>query len=999
MFNRILLFGIIGILQFITIYPQTPPYYHYTTSDGLASSTVFNIIQDRNGLIWFGTLNGISKFDGKRFTSFTTNQGLNSNTITSMVEGDKGELYIGNYEKGINVLRNGKIENYCSDINGKSFATSYLLLIPTGKYENKIYAYRSIGGISVIDEKRPFGFSNYIIIPQNAYVYKLAELSSGAIMALTSTGLYNFNGGALSQLHIKGFPDSYVYCYASGLKGSYFVGTSGIIYQIKDNIVIRSYRTEMYPGNNDVVSILSDKNNNIWFSIMNKGFFLIRNGSDKIIDIGKKMGLQNTLVNDYLEDREGNIWISTFGKGVYCLNNLYIRSYNENDGLSNNNIYSIVKDKSGKLIIGTFNGLNIWENGKFTPLISSARNTISEYIHCIRLINNNVYTGASIGGHDFIKINYKGLNFSLFDQPSFCKTSDGMYLFGTWINSFLIQKELKRTVSTSTQYIVFGDSLKNNRINDIFEDTYKNIWIASNLGLCKLSNFSNKSGKPEWKKTFFTSDLVMSSRIATIVQDNENNIWFAGEKGIAKYNLKNDTVISYTNISGNDLSSSTSIVTDSRKRIWIGNMKGLYLFDGHSIKHLNKQTGLPSDEVYSLSFDKENNYLYAGTSNGITFLDINLYDKYIPASPVVKIFSIKAGDSVYTHYDNLIFQPEQHNVYIDFRALNYSSPGSMRYKYYLNGEWKETDNDFLDFISLENGKYDLQIMAKSQNTDWGKPYLLSFRILPRFVETIWFNILIIFVLVSLSVAIITWRLKRNNKKIREELELTERINELKHHALSAMMNPHFIFNSLNSVQYLINCQRNEEANDYIAIMAKLIRKNLDTAGNGFILLSDEITRLKLYLDLEKLRFQDRFTYEIITGPDVNTNSIMIPNMIIQPFAENSLWHGIINSGNNGILTVSFTFADVEIESLITSSLIIRITDNGIGILQASKNKKEDHISKGIQIIEERLRLLSSKMQLPQPIMFEDLSSRDGNAHGTEIIISLPQPLYKIIIPE
>jgi LytS/YehU family sensor histidine kinase len=182
-------------------------------------------------------------------------------------------------------------------------------------------------------------------------------------------------------------------------------------------------------------------------------------------------------------------------------------------------------------------------------------------------------------------------------------------------------------------------------------------------------------------------------------------------------------------------------------------------------------------------------------------------------------------------------------------------------------------------------------------------------------------------------------------------------------------------------------------------MAKLIRKNLDTAGNGFILLSDEISRLKLYLDLEKLRFQDRFSFEIITGPDVNTDSIMIPNMIIQPFAENSLWHGIINSGNNGVLTVSFTFADVEIECLITSSLIIRITDNGIGILQASKNKKEDHISKGIQIIEERLRLLSSKMQLPQPIMFEDLSSRDGNAHGTEIIISLPQPLYKIIIPE
>ena len=97
-----------------------------------------------------------------------------------------------------------------------------------------------------------------------------------------------------------------------------------------------------------------------------------------------------------------------------------------------------------------------------------------------------------------------------------------------------------------------------------------------------------------------------------------------------------------------------------------------------------------------------------------------------------------------------------------------------------------------------------------------------------------------------------------------------------------------------------------------------------------------------------------------------------------------------------MITISFTFEDVEIDSNLCKSLIIRITDNGVGINSAIKNKKEDHISKGIQIIEERLKLLSTKMQLPQPIMFEDLSSRNDNSHGTEVIISLPQPLYKIV---
>jgi LytS/YehU family sensor histidine kinase len=126
---------------------------------------------------------------------------------------------------------------------------------------------------------------------------------------------------------------------------------------------------------------------------------------------------------------------------------------------------------------------------------------------------------------------------------------------------------------------------------------------------------------------------------------------------------------------------------------------------------------------------------------------------------------------------------------------------------------------------------------------------------------------------------------------------------------------------------------------------------------------------------------------------------MIPNMIIQPFVENTLWHGIIDSGNHGLLTVSFAFEDIDIDSVLCKSLIIKITDNGIGINEARKNKKEDHISKGIQIIEERLILLSARLQIPKPILVEDLSSRNGNSQGTEVIISLPPQLYQIITPE
>ncbi|MCK9422258.1 MAG: histidine kinase, partial [Bacteroidales bacterium] len=892
--------------------------------------------------------------------------------------------------------RNGRIENYCSEINGKSFALSYLMLVPSGNDEQKLYAYRTGGVINSITAKKQTRLITHTISTNPVRINRLAILRNSEVIALTPTGLFSFHNTRLTKKRITGLPDTGVFCLATGNDGSYFIGTRGMIYRIKNDQVIGRYNIN-FTGKNDVCAILIDKNNNVWFSVMNSGFFLIPDGSDKIADIGNKMGLQGTLVNNFLEDNEGNIWVSTFGKGVFCLNNLYLKSYNENDGLSSNSIYSIMKEKSEKILIGTFNGLNILENGKFGQIKNNSKKTLTEYIFSIKKTDNEYYIGGAFGETGVKDVSYKGINLHLFDWPSFCKTANGLFLFGGSGNYIRVQRSLKYDSVGTSVLCLFAGSFISNRINEIFEDTGKTIWIGTGLGLCKINTAS--SNCQEWKKSFFPANPVLNSRINSIFQDHKNNVWFAGDKGIASYNLRNDSDKTYTNINGYDLSSATSIVSDNKNRIWIGSMNGLYLFDGRLIKYLNRQTGLPSDEVLSLYYDSEKNFLYIGTSNGISFLNVNLFDNYHPSPPKVEIISIKAGDSVYTSFNNLVFEPEQHDIYIDFKALNFSSPGSVKYEYKLNDEWIVTDYDFLNFISLKNGTYKLQIKAKAQNTGWGDPYFLTFRVLPRFVETIWFDLLILSILVFVTFFIVTWRQRKNNKKARKELELTEKFNKLEHQALSAMMNPHFIANSLNSVQYLVNSRRYEEANDYIAMMAKLMRKNLDTAGSGFILLSEEIDRLKLYLDLEKLRFQESFSYEIMTGSDVNIDSIMIPNMIIQPFVENSLWHGIINSGNKGLLTISFSFEEVIIDLFTGKSLIIKVTDNGIGINEAKKSKKEDHISKGIHIIEERLRLLSSKMHLPQPIMLEDLSSQDTDAHGTEVIISLPPPLYKISIPE
>jgi ligand-binding sensor domain-containing protein len=993
--NRIIIL-VFWLCCIAKINSQTPSYYHYTSSDGLASSTVYDIIQDKDGFMWFATANGLSQFDGIRFKTLQTKDGLNSNSIISLAKNKSGDLFIGTFEKGINVLKDGRIENYFSKKNGKNLMISYILIDSLDSTKQTIYAYARWNVLNLISPKKEGGLNLDIINTQPPGINKIEKLPNGDLLALTETGLYNFKSGVFSKINIAGLPKTAIYCLYPNQDNSYIIGTKRAIYKIKNNTIIRKYPINI-TGNNDVVSILTDSNQNIWFSIMNKGFYLIPSGSNKILDIGKKFGLHNTLINKYYEDLEGNIWVSTFGKGVFCINNLYINSYNENDGLSSNNVFAIEKDTSGKLLFGTFNGISVLEKGKLNLIKNNADLYITEYIYSIKNIDGEFYVCNAPKTNETLNTFYKGMKFHLFAALSFSKLNNGLYLFGQRQNNISIQKSIKVKKNQIINLPVFGNKFNNNRINQIFEDSKKNVWIGTGLGLCKASISINELGKVKMTKTFFPSNPILNAKISSIIQTDENHIWIAGEKGIATYNLKNDSIISYPTIDNFDLSASTSLAVDKKNRIWIGNMKGLFLFDGKAIKFLNKQTGLPSNEVYSLLYESEKNRLVIGSSGGVSFVDIDLFDKQVLPKLDVTISSIKAGDSIYSNFKQLDFNPKQRDVTVNFKSLYFSSPRSVKYQYQINdNNWKETDNDFLDFISLKSGIYQLQIKAKSQNSAWGNTTRVTFNVKPRFTETIWFQLLILFTVTMLSMSLVNWQSKQKQRKIREELNLNERFNALKHQALSAMMNPHFIFNALNSVQYLINCKRNEEANDYIAMMAKLIRKNLETAVNKFILLSEEINRLELYLNLEKLRLQEGFSYEIITSADVDSNNIQIPNMIIQPFVENTLWHGIVNSENKGKVCISFAFENIEIDSILSRSLIIKITDNGIGINEAKKYQKVDHISKGIAIIEERLRLLSEKMDLPQPIMFEDLSNRDNNTHGTEVIISLPPPLYQIV---
>lgn len=991
---KLLLLTIIlcSILCTTVLLSQTPPFYHYSSSEGLSSSSVYDMIQDRNGFIWFATANGVSKFDGHKFINYSTSDGLNSSNITNLIEAPNGDIYFGNHEKGFNVYTGGKIVNYS---NPTEHNPVFRGMIMDGA---QLYSYY-ITNICMVNSENTMNLFKGRI-PDTIGIYKMVRLSNGTILAATTKGLYKFENRDLKKININGLDKEEIYWLCGAQDNNIVLGANEKIYEIKNNTVVRTIEVNLY-GKNKVIRLLKDSKGNIWFSIMNRGFYFIKAGTKQIVNIGKKIGLENATVNNFLEDNEGNIWVSTYGDGVFCLNNLYLNNYNQKDGLSNNKVLAIEKDHAGRMLIGTLDGLNVLDNARFNIIISKTGYTVDyTYIFDMKRIKDTVYVSGSFrNSKNLIRQSYKDDKFYLLNASAFCITKNYKFITGFWLNDIWVQSYPPKTFYGDVTYL-FGDTPSVNKVYNILEDNRNNLWIGTTLGLCKISN---------GQKTFFPQNEILSTTTRFIIQDKKGKIWFAGDKGIASYEPNDSVITSYPKINGYDLSSSNTLSVDKYNRLWIGSMNGLFILAQDSVKILNTATGLPSNEIFSLYYDSTNNNMWIGSAKGLSRLDVTEFDNKKILPVIVQLKNIKSEDSIYTSFDNINFEPDANNIYMDFTAVNYSSPSSVKYQYNLvegsspkgspsefgEDKWLDIPDDFINFISLKRGDYNLAIRGKTINTEWSKPKFISFRVLPYFTETLYFQASIIGLIIILLVLLRARKIKKINSRNKEKIEINNQMNELKHKALSAMMNPHFIFNSLNSVQHLINIDRKREANDYISLMARLIRMNLDTASESYIRLEEEINRLGLYLQIEKLRFSEKFDYEITTGSGVEPDSIMIPNMIIQPYVENSIWHGIMPSGRDGFIKLSFNFENITINENTFKFLVIRITDNGIGLTEALKNKKEGHVSRGMEIIQNRLLLLSKEIDLPRPIL-EDLSLKNNSTQGTEVVLSIPPELYKII---
>ena len=403
-------------------------------------------------------------------------------------------------------------------------------------------------------------------------------------------------------------------------------------------------------------------------------------------------------------------------------------------------------------------------------------------------------------------------------------------------------------------------------------------------------------------------------------------------------------------------------------------------------------------------FDRSGNFWF-GTAEGLMHIDLSSSKILAQESkPYLQIKSIKLNfqDVNYSKYSNkfstegipleLVLPPSKNNLILELDGITLKHHKNLKYEYWLKGSnkfWSPAfSSPFITLSNLPSGDYQLHVRAKNGMGIYSQEFVMNITIKPYFYKTWWFFMLNGLILALSIYGFLKFRINREREKqYNETLEVKTKLLTLEQQSLNASMNRHFIFNSLNSIQYFINTEDRRSANKYLTNFAKLIRKNLDSSSeeNNLVSLSQEIERLELYLSLESMRFKDRFDYSIETN-DIDLENINVPSMLFQPFIENCIIHGILPlTDQKGHISIRMTTE--------SNALNVLIEDNGVGIENSLSQKsivEGDHKSKGMQITTKRIGLLKKlshqEYELEGPYQYE---SSDRLINGTRVLIKIP----------
>ncbi len=987
----LLIFFFAFLFTSINLNAQSPNFKHFSVEDGIPSSECYQVLQDKKGFIWIATDKGVAKFDGAKFKIYTKEDGLPENCIIRIYEDPTGRIWFAGVTNKIayfdnNKIRSLKINDELSRLGNNGYINSlqfYKNQLWIGMYGTylmpKVSFYKG-------DTKNQFHLQKITDLNKNktihgGYIYKFDnnKFLQGSTKNTYNQGLINIITAkkTISEkcFILDGFSSGVIRSIL--FKKKYYL----ILYESKLYLVnkFNGKTVERFSLKNNLCYHFLDSKNGLWIGTNKEGLLYYPK-----VDLKKGKPyhfLKNKTISCITEDHEKGYWITTLEDGVYYIKDINFMHYTE---LSSSKVNAISVNKNS-IYAGLDNGnLVIFKNNISTEVSSNFDPLSVNFIRRITPIDN--HTIAIGGSTRFCFMNVNNRKIVPFKPNQQDKLYQGLSVSSTannnekfWIGNFSNLVELNYENQNNIKTKIHQAP---NRIYSVAADKNGIIWLGCAIGLYRFE-------KGEFTFQGKGSD-ALSSRINDI-QIQNNTIWNSTKdngitiiRGAKRYDI--------TTKNGLQSNICQSLFLESEKIGWLASNKGVCKITIESwtpfklnIKYYNINNGLISNEINQIF--KKDNTVYIGSNRGVSlFNEKKVKKNNFPPPIYITSLNINNQDTIVKKNYNLPY--DKNDISIKYIGLTFKSEGNVEYKYRLLGldsDWQFTSYSKATFSKLPYGNYTFEVSAKNNDGYWSKnPAKIYIFISPPFWHTWVFRIIAAISFLSSVYFFIKWRINKIEKRAAENAKLYQQTIEMEMKFLSSQMNPHFTFNAMNSIQYYMLENEPEKAQKYLVKYSKLIRKVLENNMKKYVPIKEEIEMLGLYMDIESLRFEIQFYYSINIPNELTEKKIEIPPMIIQPYVENAICHGISNNKKEkGKINLTFENIDDKIKCT--------IEDNGVGRKKSnelkSKNSKKESL--GMLITHQRLQQLQSESEMEIEPEIIDLVDVNGVGCGTKVIVYLP----------
>ncbi len=981
---------------------QQYPSRNYSTLDGLPNNSVCSILKDSRGILWVGTANGVATIQNNQIHNLYTTDGLAHNSCWAIVEDKNNNLWFGSFGGGL-TFYNGKKFSVINEQNGLINNKIRKLFL----YDDYIFVGTEFG-ISVIDiNTKKIILSTKIKGSRGLFqVMGFFEDNSNVYFGTFNDGfwkvdlnakkiiLVNHNQPDIFSLHKS--KDSLFFCYGNTNNKS--INKINVKDYFKNNI------SNTYFGNTIFWDFSTDKRfttyvagNGINFST--GGIYKIE--KDKIINVSAQFGVDSHEVWCLNYDKHNDVlYVGTTDKGFYEIDlKKQLKYYNASSfnkaklemvSIANSNGKKIILHKEGLLLLNQlkiekeiskkkifdFTHAQFNKNiskFNFSPIFSQLKADAFEFRE-LKIIDNIFWVNTNIG---LFKVSTNGIigEYYPFDISSFDFINPNKLIFQQAYSRIVIVDKLNE----KQEIISFDLANKNNPRDVIAILTLNNkkYLVSKSHGLFSYQNnaFTSYYFKGIWNEKELIKATV-NNKNQLVIANSFGDIFLVEDAEKFKINKKIDR----NQLIGNSI----SFLECYKEYLLIGTEKGLNIYKDGITRLVDEDQGLINKIFTSAHIN--GSILSIGTPNGFYDFDIEKYLSSKTNLPKVKITGIEAnyksiGKNYFTWFSyklNTIQLPYYANTLsINFEPQHCQYPKKLEYRYKLLGirnanwnKWSKAKNINLTF--LPDGNYNLILETKDlYSGKTASQNILKIIVTPPFWKTWLFVSFCVAFIIIVAYTIYKKRIQFVKDREHAKGEIQKRLAETKMEALQSQMNPHFIFNAMNSIQNFIIDKNTNEALMYLGEFSKLIRKTLENSSKQLISLQDEINYLKSYITLENMRLKNKVTILFQVDDTIDLVDTEIPPMLIQPFIENAFIHAFDSHSLNPTLVIQL--------SQNNNHIFIEIKDNGKGIINDAKNKIST--SKGIKLVSERIDLFQTDSTEPVKIV-------SVPNHGTTITIRL-----------